>query len=129
MSRNDPATFADTYAHGRAIALEEVRAVLSTPGMSAADVYASLAGWLDGEGFAPYEYDDPDNPYRPENPSGGVVEPEPIAAYQVVELTDGRRGYFYTSRMAGTPLFQPVDGAGLDSGTPELVDDDHEVAR
>lgn len=48
--------------------------------------------------------------------------------YEVVTLKDGRKGYFYSSRITGTPIFQPVDQDGLKFGSPELVDpEDHET--
>jgi hypothetical protein len=51
------------------------------------------------------------------------------AEYEIVTLWDGRRGYFYTARFTGTPIFQPVDSDGLARGNPELADaEDHELA-
>jgi hypothetical protein len=48
--------------------------------------------------------------------------------YEIVTLWDGRRGYFYRSRYAGTPIFQPVNKDGLKDGVPELADaEDHEL--
>jgi len=46
----------------------------------------------------------------------------------LVTLWDGRRGYFYLSRFAGTPIFQPVDDDNRDHGNPEVADaEDHEL--
>lgn len=48
---------------------------------------------------------------------------------RIVTLWDGRRGYFYTSRLAGNPIFQPVDDDGCAVGDPELADaDDHRLS-
>ena len=49
---------------------------------------------------------------------------------QIITLWDGRRGYFYTSRIAGTFLFQQVGDDDLPNSIPELADcDDHELAE
>ena len=52
-----------------------------------------------------------------------------MTARKIHTLWDGRRGYFYTSRMAGTPLFQEVKKGGSNTDSyPELADaEDHEL--
>lgn len=47
--------------------------------------------------------------------------------YEIVTLKDGRRGYFYTTRMTGAFYFQPVNSANEPEGFPEMVFDEHEV--